>query len=62
MGAGGHGSRGGTRGGRPETIEEGGGRWEQEAMEVGEAPEVGGPRQYRRAEERGGAEGCTRGE
>jgi hypothetical protein len=45
MGPGGHGSRRGTRGGRPETIEEGGGIWQQEAMEVGEAPEGGGPRQ-----------------
>jgi hypothetical protein len=50
MGPGGHGSRRGTRGGRPETIEEGGGIWQQEAMEVGEAPEGGGPRQERRAE------------
>ena len=43
-------------GGRPETIQEGGGRGVQAAMEVGEAPEGGGPRQYRRAE----VEGCRR--
>jgi hypothetical protein len=50
MAAGGHGSRGGTRGGRPETTEKGGGRWDQEAMEVGEAPEGGDPREERRAD------------
>ena len=39
-----------------ETIHEGGGRGMHEAMEVGEPPEGGGPRQYRRAD----VEGCRR--
>ena len=54
--AGGHGSRGATRERRPETIQDGGGRGMQEAIEVGEPPEGGGPRQYRRA----AVEGCRR--
>ena len=41
---------------RPEAIQEGGSRGMQEAMEVGEPPEGGGPRQYRRAD----VEGCRR--
>ena len=49
-GAGGQGSRGDARGRRPKTIQEGGGSGEQAAMEVGEPPKGGGPRQYRRAE------------
>ena len=43
--------------GRPETRQEGGGSGEQAAMEVGEPPEGGGPRQYRRAE----VDGCRGG-
>ena len=47
---------GATRGRMAETIQEGGCRGMQEAMEVGEPPEGGGPMQCRRAE----VEGCRR--